>query len=67
MKQREWRPFGWRIIFTWKQGFGLGFWTGGSWLALRCNGVDLLLGPVTLTVQPPPPKWLLKELREKAD
>jgi hypothetical protein len=61
MKQRRWHPKGWLIMLTWKQGFGFGLWTGGSWFALRVNGVDLLLGFATLTIVPPPPKWLLNE------
>lgn len=65
MKQRTWRPFGWNIMLTSKQGFGIGFWMGCSWLAIRCNGVDLLLGPFTLTFQPPRPKWLLRQMQEK--
>lgn len=62
MRQREWHPFGWRIMLTWKQGFGIGLWTGASWIAFRINGIDLLLGPVTLTIAPPAPAWLEAEL-----
>lgn len=58
MKQIDWRPFGWRILFTYGQGFGFGIWTGWGWVQMRVNGFDLMLGPVTLTIQPPTPKWL---------
>jgi hypothetical protein len=61
MKQRRWTPGGWAIMLTWGQGFGLGIWAGGSWIAFRVNGIDLLLGPVTLTIQPPIPTWLKTE------
>lgn len=58
LKQRRWHPLGWTIMFTWGQTFGLGIFTGGTLLAARCNGVDVMVGPVTLTIQPPAPKWI---------
>lgn len=61
MKQKEWRPGGWRIMFTGGQGFGLGFWTGGTWIAVRLNGLDVHFGWVTLTIVPPCPQWLRDE------
>lgn len=64
MRQREWRPGGWRIMLTWGQCFGLGLFTSSGWIGLRCNGVDLMVGPLTLTIAPPIPKWLIAELSE---
>lgn len=61
MRQIEWKPGGWLIMITWGQCFGLGFFTSSGWLGFRCNGVDLMVGPVTLTIAPPAPKWLLND------
>jgi hypothetical protein len=58
MKQRIYKPFGWRIMFTGWQTFGLGIFAGGSWAALRVNGIELMFGPITISIQPPIPKWL---------
>ncbi len=64
MKQKIFgKPHGWSLMVTWGQCFGLGFFTSSGWLGLRCNGVDLMVGPLTLTVRPPTPKWLLKEMQ----
>lgn len=60
--QREWRPGGWRIIATYGQSFALGVGTGYSWIAARCNGVWISLGPITFDIIPPTPRWLREEI-----
>lgn len=67
-KQKSWEPGGWRIMLTWGQSFGIGLFTSASWIGLRCNGIDLMFGPLTLTIQPPMPAWLQAKLSQsKAD
>lgn len=58
MKQKIWQPLGWRVMLTWRHTFGLGFQAASSWRALRINGVDLFVGPYTMTLQPPMPKYM---------
>lgn len=62
LKQRSWRLFGWDIMFTWGQSCGFGIFWGWGWTRLRVNGVDIMFGPAVLTIQPPPPKWLMAEI-----
>lgn len=65
--QKRWKLGGWDFMLTLGQTFGIGLFTSGSWMGFRCNGVDLMLGPLCITVQPPIPRWLSNELaKEKA-
>ena len=50
-KQWEWQPRGWFILLTLGGTFGLGFMTR----SIRVNGIDIYLGPLCLTIQPPMP------------
>jgi hypothetical protein len=64
-KQRIWKPRGWSIMYSWGQCCGLGiFLCGWHWITIRVNGGELLLGPISISIQPPTPKWLTKELSE---
>ena len=60
-RQRVWRPGGWWIMYSWRHAFAIGIYFGASWVALRVNGGELWLGPINLSIQPPPPKWLLED------
>jgi len=62
-RQWNWNPGGWFLMVTIGHSFGLGF-AGHS---IRFNGIDIFLGPVILTVQPPPPKWLVDDIAKPSD
>lgn len=58
MKQKQWKPGGWRILLSFGQTFGIGFATVTP---AKFNGADFYFGPVTLTVQPPIPARYLNQ------
>lgn len=64
-RQKTWEPSGWRIMLTWGQSFGVGVFASASWVGFRCNGVDLMVGPLVLTIQPPLPAWIAAQLADK--
>jgi hypothetical protein len=66
-RQRVWKPGGWWIMCSWGQSCGLAFiLCGWHWHAIRVNGGEILIGPVSLSWQPPAPKWMFDEIKEDA-
>lgn len=53
-RQWTWQPRGWFILATWWGPWGLGFMAS----SIRYNGVDVYLGPLVISVQPPMPAEL---------
>jgi hypothetical protein len=63
MAQRrwEWHPRGWFILLT----IGGHSW-GFGFMVCKRNGPDFYFGPIILSIQPPMPAWMAKEI-EAAD
>lgn len=64
MKQRRWNPGGWWIMLTWGQAFSVGFHMGWGWLNMRLSGFEIMLGPLTISIIPPPPKWFVEAMAD---
>jgi hypothetical protein len=66
-KQRVWKPCGWWIMYSWGQSCGLAFiLCGWHRTAIRVNGGEIIIGPISISIQPPAPQWMLDDTAEPA-